>query len=211
MCASLHHLNQQALIVISFLSIIDVREIGDGSDADADAAALIPLVAQEWVHKLFGIFSYDNPAEHELYAANRETHLTYFRLHPDHDDHGAHPESVCSLGELIRNATLARDAGSCRLVYIFVMGEGGENTGRKVTGLEGGGGVTRGAEANKTRCLWEDPECGGTDVSRWTLCRRRGGGGGCLLSDSSVASAATFDWLGWLSDIARNLLVLLQK
>ena len=139
MCAALHHLNQQALIVISFLSIVDVREISDGSDADADAAALIPLVAQEWVHKLFGIFSYDDPAEHELYAANRETHLTYFRLHPDHDDHGAHPDSVCSLGELIRNATLARDAGSCQFVYIFVMGGGGENTGRKVTWLEGGG------------------------------------------------------------------------
>ena len=53
-------------------------------------------------------------------------------------------------------------------------------------------------EANKTRCLWEDPECGGTDDSRLTLCRSRGGGGGCLLSDSSVASAATLDWLGWL-------------
>ena len=81
MCASLHHLNQQALIVISFLSIIDVREIGDGSDADADAdaAALIPLVAQEWVHKLFRIFSYDDPAEHERYAAHRETHRTSSR------------------------------------------------------------------------------------------------------------------------------------
>lgn len=45
-------------------------------------------------------------------------------------------------------------------------GIGDEYMKRKVDKLEKG----RYSNANvKTRCLWEDPECGGRDITKWTL------------------------------------------
>jgi hypothetical protein len=41
---------------------------------------------------------------------------------------------------------------------------------RKVTILEEGRDTV---STVKTRCLWEDPQCGGTDITKWTLARSK--------------------------------------
>lgn len=92
---------------------------------------------------------------------------------------------VCTLSELMGNETLARSAESCRFVFTFVMGggEAGNQATRakltqKVNDLN-----TKSQNATKkeqkdfinsglkprTRCLYEDPECGGIDLGKWVI------------------------------------------
>jgi hypothetical protein len=134
---------------------------------------------------LFGIFTYDSPNEWDLRQANRETFLSYFKNRaaimvsnqPDAksidelDNYS--PDTICSLSELMNNVTLARSPVKCRFVYTFVMGGGiGDPIMRqKITNLTANGKELM--DKLKTRCLWEDPACGGTDIVRWTLDYRK--------------------------------------
>ena len=86
------------------------------------------------------------------------------------------PDAICSLGELMGNATLAMDVRSCRVVYTFVLGGGASEGGARKAQLlrTKATDMRHGHDTNvtskvKTRCLYEDPECGGTDVTQWTL------------------------------------------
>ena len=135
---------------------------------------------------LFGIFTYDSPNEWDLRQANRETFLSYFKnraaammvsssqqldaksIIGDELDNCS-PDTICSLSELMNNVTLARSPVSCRFVYTFVMGGGiGDPLMRqKQSNLTVNGKELIGKL--KTRCLWEDSACGGTDTARWTL------------------------------------------
>jgi len=162
---SLYTLNQESFIIYSF-------HLGDKTKKNAtkNGATTIltaPLAEREWDRMLFGIFTYDSPNEAEIRNANRETHLNYFRY--QYEEEKTRPDVICSLNELLTNATLARDPESCRVVYTFVMGGGASSDlslRMKVNKLPGG---RMAVTEVKTRCLWEDPECGGTDVDRWTL------------------------------------------
>mmetsp|Transcript_19776 Transcript_19776/g.19003 ORF Transcript_19776/g.19003 Transcript_19776/m.19003 type:complete len:470 (-) Transcript_19776:291-1700(-) len=94
---------------------------------------------------------------------------------------------VCTLSELMQNETLARSTVSCRFVFTFVMGGGdaGNQAMRtkltqKANDFNAG---RKGTEAKKkeekdfinfgmkprTRCLYEDPECGGIDLGKWVI------------------------------------------
>ena len=118
-----------------------------------------------WERMLIGIFSYDNLNEFELRMANRETHLNYFkRIAGGSDD----DNTICSLQEILGNQTLIADERQCRIVYTFVMGGGTRNDNLR---LKNGRGLDLGSinKTVKTRCLWQDPECGGTDIDEWTV------------------------------------------
>lgn len=85
---------------------------------------------------------------------------------------------------MLRNETLALDGKACRVVYSFVMGggAGGDASLRSK--------VKKGQNRNvvssvKTRCLYEDPECGGTDVSRWTLAKPECNASQALMNERS--------------------------
>ena len=117
-----------------------------------------------WERMLIGIFSYDQLNEFELRMANRETHLSFFkRIAGDEDD-----KTICSLHELLGNQTLIADERQCRIIYTFVIGGGPRND---ILTLKNGRGLDLGSinKTAKTRCLWQDPECGGTDVDKWTV------------------------------------------
>ena len=155
---SLYRLNQTSFLSTSFLAL-------DHTSRNQTTVTL-PLVRREWDRMLFGIFSFDSPNEVELRRFNRETHLSYFRTHLDA---GGRPDVICSLREVLDNATLAMDPESCRIIYTFVIGGGiGDEsmTKKKAAHLKDG---KNSVFATKTRCLFEDTECGGTDISKWTL------------------------------------------
>lgn len=119
-----------------------------------------------WERMLIGIFSYDNQNQFELRMANRETHLNYFKRIAGsgrNDDN-----TICSLQELLGNQTLIADKLQCRIVYTFVMGGGARNDNLR---LKNGRDLDLGSinEKFKTRCLWQDPGCGGTDIDEWTV------------------------------------------
>ena len=130
---------------------------------------IVPIVEREWDRMLFGIFTYDSPNEAKLRAVNRETHLSYFKHHVDILG-GNRSDVICSLHQLLNNSTLAQDSESCRIVYSFVMGGGigHANMTMKQGDLRRNGGENQ-TFGVKTRCLWEDPECGGKNIDRWTL------------------------------------------
>ncbi|KAL7536331.1 hypothetical protein ACHAXR_007084, partial [Thalassiosira sp. AJA248-18] len=175
---SLYKINQHSFLINSFPGFMD-NKVDDGSqkivlfsDKEMEeykkmrALMTAPLEPREWDRMLFGIFTYDSPNEADIRAANRETHLSYFKQNKLLE--GERPDTICSLKELLNNATLARDLESCRVVYSFVMGGGvgDDNLRKKVTNLSEGRNTV---SEVKTRCLWEDPECGGTDITKWTL------------------------------------------
>ena len=118
-----------------------------------------------WDRLLIGIFSYDSPNEFDLRMINRETHLSYFKKHVNDD---RKRDTICSLQELLNNESLVNDRRRCQIVYTFVMGGGIHDDnlrhkfgrGLKLDSVNG---------TIRTRCLWEDPDCGGTDVRQWTM------------------------------------------
>eukprot|EP00970_Alexandrium_tamarense_P016127 scaffold6180_cov194-Alexandrium_tamarense.AAC.8 len=143
---------------------------------DSDIIGAMMNTRRQNRRMLFGIFTYDSPNEYDIRKANRDTHLRYFKTHSSvvHSlENYTYPETtICSLQQLMHNATLVRDPYSCRYVYTFVMGGGigDEYMKRKVTILEEGRDTV---STVKTRCLWEDPQCGGTDITKWTLARSK--------------------------------------
>ena len=142
-----------------------------GSSIGSDKI-IVPLVERKWDRMLFGIFTYDSPNEASLRAVNRETHLSYFHHHGVSE--GNRTGLICSLKELLDNSTLARDPESCRIVYSFVIGGGVGHADVDMTKQVGAptrqsGGDDKMMFNAKTRCLWEDPECGGKDINQWTL------------------------------------------
>ncbi len=118
-----------------------------------------------WQRMLIGIFSYDSMKEFELRMANRETHLHYFKhIAGVGDDYIA----ICSLHQFLGDQNLIADKRQCRIIYTFVMGGGPRDddlTKQNVNGLDLGA-IN---QTVKTRCLWQDPECGGTDIDEWTV------------------------------------------
>ena len=120
-----------------------------------------------WDRFLIGIFSYDHPNEYDLRVANRDTHLNYFQQqHSAINDNRAF--TICSLQEVLKNASLFEDRSRCRILYTFVMGGGirDDNLRNKMgRGLN----MTLVNNTILTRCLWQDPICGGEDILQWTL------------------------------------------
>jgi len=164
-CTYLYTLHQESFII--YLFHLGNETKNNATKNVATTILTAPLPEREWDRMLFGIFTYDSPNEVKLRNANRETHLSYFRYY--YEEEKTRPDVICSLNELLANATLARDPESCRVVYTFVMGGGASsdlNLRKKVNALPDWWRTTTNA---KTRCLWEDPECGGTDINRWTL------------------------------------------
>eukprot|EP00804_Cyclotella_cryptica_P028540 CCRYP_014820-RA/>CCRYP_014820-RA protein AED:0.14 eAED:-0.18 QI:0/-1/0/1/-1/1/1/0/475 len=119
-----------------------------------------------WDRFLIGIFSYDSPNEYELRVANRETHLSYQKQFVS--DGNRTRFTICSLHELLNNSSIASDGNRCQIVYTFVMGGGirYDNLQKKFGRGLNLDAVDRGV---KTRCLWQDPECGGSDIRQWTV------------------------------------------
>lgn len=119
-----------------------------------------------WQRMLIGIFSYDSLKEFELRMANRETHLNYFKYIADDFDDG--DIAICSLQEFLGNQNLITNKKQCRIIYTFVMGGGPPDN--DLT-KQHGNGLDLGSinQTVKTRCLWQDPECGGTDIDEWTV------------------------------------------
>ena len=174
---SIYRLNQHTFLTKSFLAFIDVTTDNESSNYNNQTTTtntewLRPVTEREWDRMLFGIFTYDSSNEAELRLANRETHLNYFKHYykaaiSDVDSSIRH-DTICSLQDLLNNITLSNDSNSCRIVYTFVMGGGigDENMKRKVNTLDREKGA---ASKVKTRCLYQDDDCGGTDITRWTL------------------------------------------
>ncbi|KAL9185719.1 hypothetical protein ACHAXT_003496 [Thalassiosira profunda] len=150
-----------------------------------------PAHAHGWNRMLFGIFSQDSPNEHAVRMVNRETHLRYYKYHSAPTGE-IRPDYICSLHDLLHKPELAKDAENCRVVYTFVMGggEGDANLRNKITYL----GKARDAQPEGTRCLWEDPECGGTDISKWTLDEPKGD-----ISDVFASERLNYDDITLLS------------
>ena len=174
---SIYRLNQHTFLTKSFLAFIDVTIDNESSNYNNQTTTtntewLRPVTEREWERMLFGIFTYDSSNEAELRMANRETHLNYFKHYykttTATDDSSIGHDTICSLQDLLNNITLSNDSNSCRIVYTFVMGGGigDENMKRKVNTLDREKGA---ASKVKTRCLYEDDDCGGTDITKWTL------------------------------------------
>jgi len=166
--ALIYELNQQSFIINSFLKY-GIDTLGENGTSSSS----VPLSMQsgekrEWDRMLFGIFTYDSPNEAFLRSAARDTHLMYYHYYNSSTDNTYRPDTICSLREILSNATLAKDPHSCRVIYTFVLGGGiGDPLlRRKVDKLKGG---RKAASSAKTRCLYEDPECGGTDIAQWTV------------------------------------------
>ena len=179
--SSLYRLNQHKFLLKSLQSFVDIPSDNNNDEQSihnyTHTVNMIPIVQREWDRMLFGVFTYDSPNEAEIRLAARETHLDYFKHYYNtkttntlevSDIGTVGPDTICSLKEIMNNSTLAKDATSCRIIYTFVMGGGigDEYMKRKVDKLDKG----RYSNTNvKTRCLWEDPECGGRDITKWTL------------------------------------------
>lgn len=99
--------------------------------------------------------------------ANRETHLNYFNHIAGVGDDDI-DIAICSLQEFLDNENLIADRRQCRIVYTFVLGGGHRDD--NLT-MKHGRGLDLGSinQTLKTRCLWQDPECGGTDIDEWTV------------------------------------------
>ena len=141
---------------------------GLGSSSSSWDHLLLPLPERKWDRMLFGICTYDSPKEAGLRKAARETSLNYYKYYATSKSKSS-DTTICSLKELMSNITLARDPESCRIVYTFVMGGGvGDEALKKHARTLGGQGATTNYAA-KTRCLYDDPDCGGRDINQWTL------------------------------------------
>jgi len=172
---SIYRLNQHTFLTKSFLAFIDVtidNDYNNQTTTTTNTEWLRPLREREWDRMLFGIFTYDSSNEADLRMANRETHLNYFKHYykstKTDDDSSIRHDTICSLQDLLNNITLSNDSNSCRIVYTFVMGGGigDENMKRKVNTLDREKGA---ASKVKTRCLYQDDDCGGTDITKWIL------------------------------------------
>jgi len=171
---SIYRLNQHTFLTKSFLAFIDVTIDNDYNNqtTTTNTEWLRPVTEREWDRMLFGIFTYDSNNEADLRMANRETHLKYFKHYfsskISDDDSSIRHDTICNLQDLLNNMTLSNDSNSCRIVYTFVMGGGvgDENMKRKVNTLDREKGA---ASKVKTRCLYQDDDCGGTDITKWTI------------------------------------------
>lgn len=164
---ALYELNQLTFLTNSFAGLGGDDKPGNINtrrDTMIGSSEPVQFHKREWDRMLFGIFTYDSPNEADIRAANRETHLSYYKNSPQEN----RTDLICSLAELLSNATLAQDPESCRVVYSFVMGGGVGNHSmrQKWSKLDS---RRETVSEVKTRCLWEDPECGGKDITKWTL------------------------------------------
>ena len=121
----------------------------------------------QWQRLLIGIFSYDILNEFELRKANRETHLKYFKFENFERIVGYGTGTICSLQEVLTNTSLVSDQSQCQILYTFVMGGGNKDDmlTKKRSNLD----LASINKALKTRCLWQDPGCGGEDIDQWTV------------------------------------------
>ena len=117
---------------------------------------------------LYGIFSYDSPNEANLRAANRATHLNYYIKNRRKEKRA---DVICKLNVLLAWPELAKDPESCQVIYTFVLGglEGSEdNPNLRAKSSVVGRNVV---PDSKTRCLYNDPDCGGANITQWTMKR----------------------------------------
>ena len=115
---------------------------------------------------LYGIFSYDSPNEAELRAANRGTHLNHYIKNRRKEKRA---DVICKLNVLLARPELAKDHESCQVIYTFVLGglEGSEDNPKL---REKSSAIGRDmVPDSKTRCLYDDPDCGGADINQWTM------------------------------------------
>ena len=206
---SIYRLNQHTFLTKSFLAFIDVTIDNDYNNQTTitNTEWLRPVTEREWERMLFGIFTYDSSNEAELRMANRETHLNYFKHYYSSttsatDDSSIRHDTICSLQDLLNNVTLSNDSNSCRIVYTFVMGGGigDENMKRKVNTLD----REKGASSKvKTRCLYQDDDCGGTDITKWILDKPK-----CNITDVFKAELKNYNDITLLSIPGKSALVL---
>ncbi|EJK49819.1 hypothetical protein THAOC_31265 [Thalassiosira oceanica] len=115
---------------------------------------------------LYGIFSYDSTNEANLRAANRGTHLNYYIKNRRTEKRA---DIICKLNVLLARPELAKDPESCQVIYTFVLGglEGSEdNPNLRAKSSAIGRDMV---PDSKTRCLYDDPDCGGADMTQWTM------------------------------------------
>ena len=197
---SINSLNKQLLL-------LDDQPTNTNNKLTNEMWHLMPLPERAWERMLFGIFTYDNTNEFDLRKAARETHLIYYKYYSENADsiHGERnnirADTICSLQELLTNSTLARDAESCRIVYTFVTGGGigNENLKRHAKTMLRDDKDNSNALAFKTRCLYDDPDCGGQDINKWVLSNPQ-----VNISESMASELQEYDDITFLS-IPENL------